>query len=1067
MNETNCSKFKKRAAALAVASCLSLAPWIAEAAGLGKITVLSGLGQPLRAELEVAANADELSGMTARLAPPDVFRQAGIDYASVLQDLRFAVEKRPSGKAVVKVTSAKPVNEPFLDFLVELNWPAGRLVREYTFLLDPPEVAVKQAARAVVDARVVDTVQGGGAQPAPAVAAPPRSAPVARAEVPAKAAPTRQTRVVQAGDNLRKIASESQYEGVSLEQMLVGLFRNNPDAFAGNNMNRLKAGAILGLPEREAVAAIPEGEARREFNAQAADWNAYRQKLAATTAAAPAQDAAGSQTSTGQITARVQEKPVPAEQSKDQVKVARSDVAASGKGGAEAEADRIARDKSLKEAQDRLALLEKNVAELQKLVEMKNLQLAELQQQAARKETPKPAEPAKAVEALKPVEPVVAPEPPKAAEQPVAKPAEPAPVSEPPKTPEAAKPVEPPKPVTPPKAPPPPPLEPEPEPGLLDAIFGDPLPLAGAAGILALLAGYFVYRRRRTDGSALETTAAPGPSSLGPNSVFRMTGGQSVDTGNTPPQTGDFSQTGPGTIDTDEVDPVAEADVYMAYGRDTQAEEILLEALQKDPQRVAIHAKLLEIYANRRSLKQFETLASELYAQTGGVGPEWEKVAALGVGLDPHNPLYSGAATPKAQHFDADATMIVSSADAGRAALAAAAGTLTQMAVPAEEPEATGGEAVVEEPLAVTADDEHERDTLVLGEPTLPEEPPMAVVPEPEVPVELGSLDFDLGMPEPEAAQEVRESETTAVADLAFDETVAMADAGDALDFDISGEVPAEAAATVVGELRLPDDDTGGDLAMEFGEPGRSPLETDDGGGHDFSPEGTLVMPLPSEDDIDLHMEAAASTFVGGELPEVDQKPEAAPMAEVPPVDFSLDLETAATETVVNPLEESVGSETLVNPMVSDMTEATAVEPLSFDVEPLPDEQKLVQTLITPTADNEAVEFDVNLTDSVFLGQPMMPAEFDIGSINLDLGAEPASPIVDAASAEVPAEPAAAQSAAHDAQWEEVNTKLDLAKAYEEMGDLEGARELLQEVLGEGSPDLVDQAQAILARIGE
>ncbi len=72
----------------------------------------------------------------------------------------------------------------------------------------------------------------------------------------------------------------------------------------------------------------------------------------------------------------------------------------------------------------------------------------------------------------------------------------------------------------------------------------------------------------------------------------------------------------PGTIDTDEVDPVAEADVYMAYGRDTQAEEILLEALQKDPQRTAIHAKLLEIYANRRSLKQFETLASELYAQT-------------------------------------------------------------------------------------------------------------------------------------------------------------------------------------------------------------------------------------------------------------------------------------------------------------------------------------------------------------------------------------------------------------------------------------------------------------------
>ena len=131
--------------------------------------------------------------------------------------------------------------------------------------------------------------------------------------------------------------------------------------------------------------------------------------------------------------------------------------------------------------------------------------------------------------------------------------------------------------------------------------------------------------------------------------MFRATGGQSVDTGNVPLQTGDFSQTGPGTIDTDEVDPVAEADVYMAYGRDAQAEEILIEALHKDPQRTAIPAKLLEIYAGRKSVKQFDTLASELYAQTGGVGAEWEKVAAMGATLDPENPLYlggMGTATP-------------------------------------------------------------------------------------------------------------------------------------------------------------------------------------------------------------------------------------------------------------------------------------------------------------------------------------------------------------------------------------------------------------------------------------
>ena len=107
------------------------------------------------------------------------------------------------------------------------------------------------------------------------------------------------------------------------------------------------------------------------------------------------------------------------------------------------------------------------------------------------------------------------------------------------------------------------------------------------------------------------------------NSVFRSTGGQSVDTSHSMAQT-DFSQAGPGSIDTDDVDPVAEADVYMAYGRDAQAEEILLEAKQKEPQRYAIHLKLLEIYLSRRDARPFDTLATELFAATGGVVADWE-----------------------------------------------------------------------------------------------------------------------------------------------------------------------------------------------------------------------------------------------------------------------------------------------------------------------------------------------------------------------------------------------------------------------------------------------------------
>jgi pilus assembly protein FimV len=1092
VTETNRSQFKKRAAALAVASCLSLSPWLAEAAGLGKLTVYSGLGQPLRAELDIGASREELGGMTARLAPVDAFKQAGVDYASVLRELRFSVEKRANGQSVVKVTSVKPVNEPFLDLLVELTWPSGRLVREYTFLLDPPDMAPKGAVSqgSVAEARVVDTVPGGGgsaAAPVPATRAQ-RLAPAPKVPAESKKVETEGSRVVQPGDTLRKIAAETKYEGVSLEQMLVGLFQSNPDAFVGKNINRLKSGAILGIPEKSAVESVTDAEAKKVYVAQSADWNAYRQKLAAAAAKAPARDEAAGQASSGKITAKVDDKVLPAEQSKDQVKVSKTELpgkaAASGKAAGLSEADAIAKDKALKEAQDRLAQLEKNVGDLQKLVELKTQKLTELQQQAAaKKEEPKPAEAAKPVEQPKVVEP--------------AKPVEPVKSAEPPKVEAPAKPVEetkpeeqkppvvapePPKPAPPvaEKKPVPPSAPVVEEPGFVDSLLEDPLPLVGGGGILALLAGYFLVKRRRNQNPSLETTAAPGPSSLGPNSVFRMTGGQSVDTGNTPPQTGDFSQTGPGTIDTDEVDPVAEADVYMAYGRDTQAEEILLEALQKDPQRTAIHAKLLEIYANRKSLKQFETLASELYAQTAGVGADWDKVAALGAVLDPENPLYSGARASMPSSFDADATMVASPEALAKATLAIP-GAFPQLSEDLLVPDSSSEPEVIEAP-------EPPIDTLVLSEPPAVEAVAEAPVePEVELAADVMSLDFDLGDPVVESAPVVAEEPV-------FDSTI-VSDT-DALDFDLGGtdEPATEAGIPEIGELRVDDDFsmTGSDLSFDLSPPARSSIieqaasqladaqvqedlaaelegQADDAA-PDFSPEGTMVISSDQDvpgDDFDAEMEPAVSTFVGADgsaFGAEEPEPEVAPApAEVEPemVDFDLDL--PATQTIVNPLPENdeASTATVVNPM--------AMQQHEFEV----DNPELAATTVNAgVLDEDSLEFDVKLTDSVFLGQPMMQPDFDIGSINLDLAVEPEDkPDLKASSVEPEELPEPISSppadAPRDALWEEANTKLDLAKAYEEMGDLEGARELLQEVVGEGPSDLVEQARSILGRIGE
>ncbi|MGK2951305.1 MAG: type IV pilus assembly protein FimV, partial [Thiobacillus sp.] len=158
----------KRFTTQLVAAGLIAVPLMAHAAGLGKLSVTSALGQPLAAEIELfAADKAELDSLSASLASDQAFRDARVDFAPVLSSLRFAVETKPSGKAVLKVTSSRPVTDPFIDMLVELNWASGRLVREYTLLLDPPGMNVVQTVSpvAVAPARVPVT------RPAP-VAAP-------------------------------------------------------------------------------------------------------------------------------------------------------------------------------------------------------------------------------------------------------------------------------------------------------------------------------------------------------------------------------------------------------------------------------------------------------------------------------------------------------------------------------------------------------------------------------------------------------------------------------------------------------------------------------------------------------------------------------------------------------------------------------------------------------------------------------------------------------------------------------------------------------------------------------
>ena len=630
----------------ALALALLLLPSLALAAGLGKLTVFSGLGQPLKAEIELLAlQKGEAENISVRLPPVEAFRKANIEYGGALLSVKFGVQQRGEDHYVVVLSSAQPINEPFLDMLVELDWTTGRLVREYTFLLDPPEYKAPQPAMATPAAPAIKSVEMPK-QPESAARAPIAERPLAPAPMAPRAGPKAATPKdatpkasksyqVKQGDTLTKIANANKSDGVSLQQMLIALYRSNADAFDGENINRMRAGKILNIPSADTVAAVDQDEATRTVLAQAADFNAYRRKLAAAVAAAPERADKRSQSASGKITAKAEDKPAAAKDAKDQLKLSKAEQP--GKPGAKQSAqglqeDLFAKEKELKEANERIALLEKNVQDMQKLLELKSRSGAQLQQQAA-----KAVEPAKAPAAVKAPEPVKAtdtakaPEPPKAPE-----PAKAAGIDKP--APAAAAPKAPPKKVV---APPPPP----PEPSLIDEILSNELALYGGGGFLLLLFGgyaYYAWKRKKTL-QQMESSVMGAPG-LVTDSVFGSAGGAKIDTGPSEIQS-EFSQgEAAAAIEAEEVDPIAEADVYMAYGRDAQAEEILKDALVKNPSRQPIRAKLLEIYANRKDPKAFEAVAAEIHAATNGEGAEWEKAVTLGLQLDPENPLYGGKA---------------------------------------------------------------------------------------------------------------------------------------------------------------------------------------------------------------------------------------------------------------------------------------------------------------------------------------------------------------------------------------------------------------------------------------
>ncbi|WP_436303168.1 MULTISPECIES: FimV/HubP family polar landmark protein [unclassified Variovorax] len=632
----------------------------AAALALGRLNVQSALGEPLRAEIEVTEiTAAEADGLKVRIAPADAFNAAGVPYNPALADVRTNLQRRADGRYVVRLSSNRMLSEPFIDLLLEATWNSGRVVRDYTVLLDPPKSRTATAAAPI--APTAPQITAPSQRTAPAVVQAParRERPAPAAAAPA--APTQaegavrtgsgdQQVTVQPGDTASKIAGAYKSADVSLDQMLVALLRANPDAFIGRNVNRIKAGAVLDVPSAAQASSVPAPEARSTVTAQSRDFGEYRRRLAENAPASRVAEA--DRQASGKLQANVEDRNA-ASAAADKLKITQGGAVA----GRQTE-EQLAKARQAQDSSTRVAELSKNISELNKLQAASGSPTTA--GSTAPAAAPAPVAPAPSAAAPAATPPTTGSTPAPTAAAPAASPAIPAlpaavapaatAAAEAPATPPAAT-------TTPPEAaasaaapaavpapaaaakPKPPAPSPAPvERSFFDELLDNPIML-GAAALIALLVGFLLYRvlgRKRRDANDSVFLESRIPK----DSFFGASGGESVDTKNRGNSVVSSLSYSPSQLDAGDVDPVAEADVYLAYGRDLQAEEILREALRVNPERTAIHLKLLEIHAKRRDLRAYEALASDVHKLTGGTGADWNRVVELGKDLDPGNPLY-------------------------------------------------------------------------------------------------------------------------------------------------------------------------------------------------------------------------------------------------------------------------------------------------------------------------------------------------------------------------------------------------------------------------------------------
>ncbi|HMM77152.1 MAG TPA: FimV/HubP family polar landmark protein [Gammaproteobacteria bacterium] len=1169
---------RKKAVALALSMLL---PGAASALGLGALKARSGLNQPFDGRIEIlGATAADYDTLSIKLASPEAFERAGVLREAVLLSLKFEVVETPAGSDFIRISTREPVREPFLNFLLELNWANGRLVREYTVLLDPPLYDPNRRAAAPSYTPAPATVRAPSPAPAPVAPRAPMAAPP-----PAAAAAGGTLGTVQSSDTAWALALRHRPDAsISVQRMMIALLRANPEAFANDNINQLRRGAVLRMPAQADIDGVSQREAVAEVARQHQLWEEYRQGASAaapTQPLSPPAPAAAPAAGDDELEAALAESEEGGAPGKSEAPAAKGDEArlelvppaaegekaagapgagataaeggeAAGTGdaaarAAEGETAQAAAEAELKSKLDEASEI---IDLLQRQVEIKDEELARLQARLAELGV-KPGDTAPATPpAVTPAAPATgAAAPAPAAEAPVA----PAPAATKPAAPAPAGPLD----------------------KLIPAHLRDAVP-GGATTILGVLASLLVLllavlgkslaARRGKEIKAGPKRAAPAVAVAAPAAAVAATSLDEVEAPTTPvapvaaeEQADQFTRTLEATAEQLQGDPLEEVNVYLAYERFDQAEELVKKVIAQYPNEHKYKLRLLEIYYSANNKQAYETHARDLLDAVGDHHPLWENAVAMWNEMSPHRALFAPGPLEATAHAGAASSEFVdvtgeATSPPGGATMTMAPGddSLAVTAVGLTNDYTGTGESVLDFDLTAASSGDAELEPmldLTTGEPgdasamidltatveqlekagfldltggteetgtaAAAEAPPAADAggdmtstldrPEEEAGIDTSDLSLDAAAPPSEETADLLD--ITKTGDLAGrldleDEPLLSITAGSLADTASGAGEPAAGVA---------DDDALG-LDFDISDTVSPKLESGEGPSADFDRDTDITAQLPPEEPLDFDLEGLGLDF------DVDS-PAPAAGADALAAD-ELDL-TAESDGFALDLDAEAGADldlSLKNPNI-DLNIADGLSTthggaggadeesdLEFDLalQDTTDFAKLDvdDTLEIPKSSTtrpgiepltESLEDLTRSMEASLAGLDLEDEPADEGMLDFDLGELGAEDLeldfnIDEAQSMNPQDTLAMdhedlslertgmhidktvvmpreEEVEYQSESDEVDTKLNLAKAYIELGDSEGARAILDEVTREGSAGQQQEARQLLSQL--